>query len=312
MRHPPLPPLLTFLGILGSAPSVARALPEDDRSTAEELFEEGRAFVERGDFADACPKFAESLRHDPGLGTMLWLADCYASNGQAASAWAEFKLAAAEAARRNDPREKVAREKADEFEHRLSRLTVIVPAAADVEGLDVRQDGVRLGRAEWGIAMALDGGMHTLSASAPGRRRWSTSVELPAGPTILTVSVPVLEVLEKRSSWDAQRALGIGLAGAGAAGIVVGAVFSLEAKSTYDKSNSGPCSPNNVCAQAGLDERSSARSTASAATLAMGLGATALAAGAVIFFSAPKRVPALTGTANAWSNGASLTLSGTF
>jgi hypothetical protein len=75
------------------------------------LFEQGKALVERGNFPDACPKFAESLRLDPGLGTMLWLADCLENNGQTASAWAQFKEAAAAAALSRDPREKIARER---------------------------------------------------------------------------------------------------------------------------------------------------------------------------------------------------------
>ena len=37
----------------------------DEKAAAQVLFEQGRALVERGAFADACPKFAESQRLDP-------------------------------------------------------------------------------------------------------------------------------------------------------------------------------------------------------------------------------------------------------
>src|SRR5579863_10294220 len=89
---------------------VARADPPVDRkASAQVIFDEARDLVVQKKFAEACPKFAESLRLDRGLGTMLWLADCFENNGQTASAWVQFKEAAAAAALANDPREKVAR-----------------------------------------------------------------------------------------------------------------------------------------------------------------------------------------------------------
>jgi len=346
LLRPTLSTALLLAVALASSP--ARAQSPDERAVAELLFEQGRTLVEAGDFADACPKLAESQRVDPAIGTMLWLADCYASNGQTASAWAWFVDVSGVAARKKDAREQVARAKASALEARLSRLMVVVPPGAATSGLEVRRDGVAVGQAEWGLPVPLDPGIHTVSARAPGHRPWSATIRLATGPTSLSVTVPVLEVETAPPSpappplpagpadaaatprpsaapvaptdrpatapryWSSQRYLGVALAGAGVVGIVVGGVFSLEAKSTYDESTSGPCNANNVCSREGLNDRSSAQSMATVATVAMGVGAAALAAGAVTFFTAPRGGAPLTVTPAVASGSASLWVSGAF
>ncbi|HEX3770779.1 MAG TPA: hypothetical protein VHV30_07945 [Polyangiaceae bacterium] len=307
----------------------------DQRAAAEALFEKGRALVEQGDYADACPKIAESERLDPGLGTMLWLADCYASNGQTASAWVGFNDAAEAAGRLHDRREKVARDKAAELEKRLSRLLIAVPAAAAIQGLELRRDGVILGQAEWQVPIPLDPGIHTVSASAPGRESWSSTIQIAPGPTTLAVTVPVLAEhavepppLSQPSAppapagadqppasagfWTGRRVGATSLMGAGVVGLAVGTVFSFTAKASYDKSNEGPCDVRNSCTQQGLDDRSSARTMAAVATVGVGVGAAALAAGAILFFTAPNASAPVAVVPVAAASRAGVTLLGRF
>src|SRR3954467_7016553 len=61
-----------------------------DKAAAQSLFDQGRSLMTKGQYAQACPKLAESQRLDPGLGTQFNLADCYEHLGQTASAWAGF------------------------------------------------------------------------------------------------------------------------------------------------------------------------------------------------------------------------------
>ena len=131
-------------------------------------------------YADACPKFAESLRRAAGIGTMLGLADCFEKNGQTASAWAEFREAASAASRKGDKREGLARENATRLEPLLTKILVRVPPDADVRGLAVKRDGVELARALWEEAVPVDPGVHAVLASAPGWKDWQTTVEAPA------------------------------------------------------------------------------------------------------------------------------------
>jgi serine/threonine-protein kinase len=291
----------------------AHAQGADQKAAAQVLFEQGRALVEQGHYGEACPKFAESLRFDRGIGTMLWLADCYESNGQTASAWASFKEAAAAAALVHDAREKVARDRVAKLEPKLTTVAILVPPEAAVRGLEVRRDGVTLGPSEWGIGVPVDPGIHAIEVSAPERKSWTTSIQLPAKPGLVSVTVPVLEPAPQAApahapeardpasaseadapppamapTWSTQRIAGAVVAGAGVISLGVALYLGLDAKSTYDASNSGGHCVNNQCDPQGLEDRSSAHSQATVSTVLVGVGLAAAAGGAVLYFTAPR------------------------
>jgi hypothetical protein len=297
------------------SPRVARAEPSsDNRAAAQVLFDRGRELVESNRSADACPQFAESERLDPGIGTLLWLGDCYENTGQTASAWTTFSEAAATAAQRHDPREAVARARASKLETTLSRLTIAVsPEAAAAPGLQIHCDGVLVSPGSWGRPIPLDPGSHTITANAIDRRFWWTTAQLALGSAGASVTVPALlpeapaassppapghdAALEAAAPEPSradhrgrtQRVVAAAVAAGGATAIVVGSFFSLKAKARYDDSNEGgACLPDNECTPAGLQERQSASSMAAVATIAMGAGAAALAGAAAIYLSAPK------------------------
>jgi hypothetical protein len=287
----------------------------DSKAEAQALFDAGRSLVEHRQFAEACPKFAESQRLDPGIGTELWLADCYENNGQVASAWAAFKEAAAAAALVHDRRETVARDRATALETKIPRLMIVVSDTAAAQGLEVRRDGVIMAATAWGFALPVDPGVHTIAASALGHKPWSTTVQVAGRADTLQVTIPALEdvpapaVQERNSSpladtietqpppapeaphdtaGNGQRLTGALIAGAGVLGIGVGTFFSFDAKSTYDASNHGDCSSDNICSSAGLHDRDVANQKALVATLAMGIGAAAVVSGGVLYFFAPR------------------------
>ena len=159
------------------AASARGAQSQTDKAAAEALFDDGRRLL-GGPLPGACPKFAESQRLDPGVGTLLNLGDCYEKNGQAASAWAQFREAAASgAALRTTTRRRArrstrggARAEAREADRDGAR------AADEVPGLEVTRDGAPMGRAVWGTAAPLDPG-GTASRRAPrAHKPWSTEV----------------------------------------------------------------------------------------------------------------------------------------
>jgi hypothetical protein len=294
----------------------AHAQSAEDKAAAEAAFEEGKRLMTAHAFAEACPKFAESIRRDPGIGTMLGLADCYEKNGQTASAWAEFREAAALASRKGDKREALARDNASRLEALLSKILVRVPPNADMQGLAVKRDGVELGRALWDEAVPVDPGVHSISATAPGFKEWQTTVEAAATRGVQTVTIPHLEPAPAVSSvapalaaplqpaapqvdhGSTQRLAGALAAGAGVIGIAVGSVLGIVAKSKLDQSNAdNHCDATDACDGTGLSLRSSAESAATGATVAFVVGGVLVAGGAVLWFTAPRPESAHVGLA---------------
>lgn len=292
--------------LLSSLAATAHA--GEDADEAQALFEEARALVLERRYAEACPKLAASLRLDRALGTMLWLADCYEKNGQTASGHAQFVAAAKLAAERRDPREKVATRRANDLEARLTRVTVVLPKPP-VEGLVVRRDGVPVDEGELDVAVPIDPGVHTFSASAAGYVTWTAAIDFPSRPETIKVNVPVLlpapaqpqhrtivipsatpprplvTTTPPPSGIGATRIAGISLFGAGVVAVGAGAFLGLRAKATYESSDEdGHCSPANECDAIGKARREDATSLATGSTIAFGVGAAALVAGAVLYF----------------------------
>ena len=285
----------------------------DQKAAAQALFEEARTLMDQGKFADACPRLAESNRLDHGMATQFRLAECHEKEGKLASAWTHFVEVADEArAQGMSDREKVARDRADALRPRLSKLTVAVPdAVRSTTGLEVKRNGVVLGAAQWGAAIPVDGGKHTIEASAPGKRAWSKAVDVPAEKGAVSVEVEALADAPADeqhkggyppggappatgSDGSAQRIAGILVGGLGVVGIGVGIGLGVAAKGSYDDSE-GLCNDDNLCSQEGLDIRDDARSLGNIATGVFIAGAVMAAAGVVIIVTAPSSPSAPTG-----------------
>jgi hypothetical protein len=302
------------LAVAGLAPA-AFAQNANDKAAAEALFDQGKTFMAAGNYAAACPKFSESLHLDEGVGTSLWLAECYQRSGKIASAWAQFREAAATAVKLGDPREKVAREHAADLEPKLSRLVILVPKDVATPGLKVARDGEVVGPPLWGTPVPIDAGDHAIVVTAKGKKTYKTVAHVAATPTTQTVAVPVLEEdpdavpeeavaligtpppgthetpMGKTERDPNFRIAGVTVAAVGVVGLVIGTVFGVDAMTELSDSNqlctNGPTVAK-CTSQKGVDDRNSAQTAATASTVGFVLGGTAVVGGALLYFLAPK------------------------
>jgi len=306
--------------------STSAAAQGTDKVAAEALFEDGRRLIAAGNVAEACPKFAESQRLDPSPGTLLNLASCYEKAGRTATAWATYREAASasSAAGRADY-VATAQRHAEALAPRLGRLSLKVDQP--VAGLQIVRDGMRIDPAAWGEPIPIDPGSHTIEASAPGYKGWASGVTTQDG-AIANLTVPQLEPLPASeappppppvtkpppppeahtdlgttvvppppaSSGGGQRTIGVVMGAAGLVGLGLAGVFSVVAKNKYNGSLPD-CQTGNpgLCNETGVSQRDSARGFGDAASVAVVVGAAALAGGLVVWITAPNgetRAPA--------------------
>lgn len=260
-------------------------------------------------YAEACPKFEASQQLDPGLGTLLNLAECYEKLGKTASAWAEYREAIPLArAAGSKVRQDLATERAQALESRLSMLTIrAMSGGDDSAGLDIRRDGIPVQAAELGSPIPVDPGSHTIEAIAPGKQKWTSTVQV-ADASKLTVQVPTLSRLAEgaaeptpgtkpvnappgddgahASSGSSQRTAALVVGAVGVVGVGLGAVFGLGASSKWSDAKSHCSAYPYGCDKQSLDAQSSAKSKASMATVAFIVGGAALGSAAVLWFTA--------------------------
>jgi hypothetical protein len=181
-----------------SSPSVyAQSAEGAELSPARQAFAEGRKLAAAGKYAEACPKFEESLRLEVGVGTQFNLADCWERTGRTASAQALFLGAAASAkAAGQTDREQVLRERAAALEPRLTRL--VIEVASTDPRLIVKRGDLPLDSSSFGKAVAVDPGTYVISAKSPGKKKWQTAVVLTPGQAVVSVEVPELEAAEEK------------------------------------------------------------------------------------------------------------------
>ncbi len=300
---------LLAIGLVCTAPEV-RADQAADRATARALFNKARSLAKAKKYEQACPKFEEAQRLDPGMGTLFNLADCYENLGKTASAWSAF-LEVASAARqaKQAKHEKVARGRAKALEAKLARVRIEVPEKHRVDGLELSRNGEALGRATWGTALPVDPGVQRFEAMAPGKRPWSTEVTSVAGETVqlpvpalqdapedappgTATDAPVSGASAKRDTpksaadtGSSQRTWGLIATGVGAVGLGVGSVIALGAKGKFDDSE--PHCDATGCDPEGVSLRDDAVSQGNLATVIGGAGLAVMAGGIILYLTAP-------------------------
>jgi hypothetical protein len=309
------------------------------------LFEEGRRLATAGQPREACEKFQASQRLDPGIGTLLYLGDCYEKTGRTASAWAAFREASSWAdAEGQQNRSRIAKVRAEALSSRLVTLRLdVAPENLTLDGFVLTRNGSAVPAPTFGIQVPVDPGDQVLSATAPGHLPYETTVAVTA--VSKTVSIPPLSaapvaavpVAHARpvAQTSAYRVLGttpgapqaehengsfqrwaaLAIGGVGVVGLGVGAVLGVVAsnKNADSKAECRPEDPNR-CTPAGVALREDAQQSATLSTVGFAVGGSLLAGGIILYLTSPRghgsARDAVTLSADAAASGARVTLRG--
>lgn len=316
-----------------------------DKAAAEVLFDRGVAAMHADEVEKGCDLFEQSLRIEPGIGAMLYLAECYEKLGKTASAWAMFREGASAAhAEGQTDRANAGYKRAARLVPKLSTITLQVAPDALTPGLEVLRDGMPVAQGLWNIGVPVDPGKHSVQARAPGHEPWTSEVDVSAEPAQLTINIPKLTAAEvvppppspppvaqpvlaplaapsaapirtdarPVTGWPVERTIGLVVGGAGIVALGTSAYFGLRAIDKNDAAKDVcPKSPN--CP----DERGPAltRSSQSAARLAnvFAIGGAALAiTGLVVYLAGGSQEAAPAVAVAADHTGARLTVGGAF
>jgi serine/threonine-protein kinase len=312
--------------LLTLTPLLCVAQSAGNKAAAEAIFEQGKLLMQSGDYTQACLKFEASQKLDEGIGTLLYLADCYEKTGRTASAWAMFKEAASRAgAQGEESRQKLATQRARSLEPGLVKITIDVAKGDEsMLGFEVRNDGVAVPAVQYGAPFPIDPGEHRIEASAPGKRIHTEVINVTKGVGRITIPLladlappasatpstptPTSDTTKSESSTSSsildpsnsksldsphpsgknQRTLSYVLGSVGIVGVGVGSYFGLAAIHSNSQSKSA-CNGSNAndCYPQSVSLHNDALSEAKISTVAFVAGGVLLAAGAVFYFTAP-------------------------
>lgn len=326
---------------LSSASAAAQPQPTECTAVAEALFKQARSLFKEAHYAEACPKFAESQRLKPKLGTLLNLAVCHEKLGKIATAWAEYTSAATIARRElRKEREEFAREKVAALEKQLARITLRV--SAPPADLRLALDDQPLEGAALDTSLPIDPGKHTLTATAPGRTAWSTVIDVPsaradldvpipalaeagaptptpvATPRAIAPSVPIAIVSAPKPgpvealppARNGTRVLLYGSFSVGAAGVLLGAITGVVTLTRVDALRD-KCT-NDRCAADQTDELSSVNALANVSNVGLLVGAVGVGVGALLWSRTPERATKTAGSLTPTIGPGTFGLRGTF
>ncbi len=261
---------------------------------ADALFKKAKQLSTEKKYAEACPTFEQVDKLDPAIGAKLNVAKCYEDWNKLALAYQWYADAEKMARTTNDKRAPKIKELVDTIDTDVPRLTITLPAKVEPAAAAVVLDGKPFPAAELGKEQRVDPGPHVIEYFAgklPKKRNLSiergasTEVELDMTPT---APVPDPDVAAG-SSRNWRKISGIVAGSAGIVGLGVASVLTLGARGSYKDALAEHCMGlTNMCDAEGVRITADAKSRANTATVITIVSGVALAAGVVLFITAPK------------------------
>jgi serine/threonine-protein kinase len=177
-------------------------------------------------------------------------------------------------------------------------------AGADISGVRLSIDGRPMDSAGTVTAVALDPGDHVFVFEIPGqaarieksfvlregerqRRERVTVIRSPApAASPRLAGAPPMMVVDDSAPGRIERTIGLVIGGAGVAGLIVGGIFGLAAKSKWEEAQAN-CKPGCAPDAPAQQTKSEAQSAATLATISTIAGGALLVGGGALFFLAP-------------------------
>lgn len=310
--------IMTALLLFATA-AEAQVTPAE-KAAAEALFDRGISALREGKLERACESFEQSNAIERGIGTMLYLAECYEKLGRTASAWALFREATSEAQAAGQlERAAAGRERAKRLEPLLSRLTIDVPEEHRLEGLQVERNGIQVPEGAWGVPLPVDPGQHRIEARAVGYEPSVQELTVEKGPGAWRLQVPKLtpapvaaidtpaveasldttppsggtlppapDAPPPRRGLSTTQILGIGMGGAGVVLLAVGAGYGIRAIKKNNAAEDDGCAGDSCTTDAGVALSDDALTASKVANVGVIGGAALLAGGLLTYFLSPK------------------------
>jgi tetratricopeptide (TPR) repeat protein len=280
---------MKHIAILALLASVASA-DSANKKRADQLFADGRRYLQTKEYALACTAFEQSQQADPAIGTQLNIALCYEEWGHVVAALHAFEEAERLATAKKDNRAKEAHKKVEELGPKVPRLAVSVPASTDPSAMFLL-DGKEIERAALTTELLLEVGDHAIEVRVPGSPPKTTKLALAIGehkrleldvPKVVVAPPPLppppVEPPRKKNRLYAA----IGLGGGGVLALGTASIVALVARSDY--ANAISSCPNYTCTtKKAYDQTQTARSHADVAT-GVAIGGLALVGAGVYLF----------------------------
>jgi hypothetical protein len=199
----------------------------------------------------------------------------------------------------------------EECARRMERLTAAIPtivfevkdgAGRELTAVTVTFDGEVVARELNGSALTLDPGSHTVTFEVAGEPPVTQTILFHEGdkdrhiPVVIgTVPVapaavaplPSTATMSSDDGGHGRRVLGLAVGGAGVLGLGLGGLFAGLGFSSWSSANTA-CPSHNECSASAVSDRSSAVTFSTASDVAFVAGGVVLAAGAILYLTAPK------------------------
>lgn len=281
---------------------VPTAALADDTAAADALFNEGKALQDKGQMAEACPKFEASFELSKTLGTLMNVADCREQVGDLLVALDAWDRAIVLAQETNDERIEYAKKRRGELEPRVPSIGLDVNQGA--EKLSIRVDGKDLPEAKWGFPVHVNAHPVKVEVLRGEEVLDTQTIEAAAGETkrlsldlaAIAKAHPAKAKVVVEPANPAQRYAGIAVLSVGLAGLVTFGILEGAALAQRSAANeNGGCVERDdasICSPRGYELVQLAGDLAEAGQWVGVAGLATAAIGLTVFLTAPSDAPA--------------------